>query len=144
MWGDPVELSHMLATARRQLNGLNCSHAKNWGAYPARVLSIMNNPSALVMKGFMVATMNPLSWDVVLRSTLSDQWRGPIPAEGALGSLTLHDVDHELRTQGFLFRHHCPDDRRSQVPSKRAAASLTLHDWNHEPHTQAFCPSSDS
>jgi hypothetical protein len=82
VWGDPVELPHMLVTARRQLNRLNCSHGKNWGANSSRALSFIKNPSAPVMKGFMVATMNPLNWDVVLRSTLSDQRRGQVPADG--------------------------------------------------------------
>jgi hypothetical protein len=82
VWGDPVELPHMLVTARRLLIGLNCSHVKNWGANSSLALSFIKNSSALVMKGFMVATMNPFSWDVVLRSTLSDQRRGQVPADG--------------------------------------------------------------
>jgi hypothetical protein len=84
VWGDPVELPHMLVTARRQLIGLNCSHVKNWGVNSSRALSFIKNPGAPVMKGFMVATMNPVSWDVFLRSALSDQWRGQVPADGAL------------------------------------------------------------
>ncbi len=82
VWGDPVKLPHMLVTARRLLIGLNCSHVKNWGANSSLALSFIKKPSALVMKGFMVATMNPFSWDVVLRSTLSDQRRGQVPADG--------------------------------------------------------------
>jgi hypothetical protein len=82
VWGDPVKLPHMLVTARRQLNRLNCSHVKNWGANSSLALSFIKKPSALVMQGFMVATLNPFSWDVVLRSTLSDQRRGQVPADG--------------------------------------------------------------
>jgi hypothetical protein len=58
----------------------------------------MMNPLHVVMKGFMVATMNPFSWDVVLRSALADQRRGQVSADGARGSLTLHDANHEPRT----------------------------------------------
>jgi hypothetical protein len=50
VWGDPVELPHMLVTARRRLIGLNCSHVKNWGANSSRALSFIKKPSALVMK----------------------------------------------------------------------------------------------
>ena len=97
-----MELPGALKVIRRPLIRLVCSHAKNWGASSVRALCFMMNPLLVVMKGFMVATMNPFSWDVVLRSALADQRRGQVPADGARGSLTLHDANHEPRTQGFL------------------------------------------
>jgi hypothetical protein len=68
-----VELPRIVLVVRRPLIRLVCSHAKNWAANSAHELSFMMNPLCSVMKGFMVATMNPLSWDVVRRSALSDQ-----------------------------------------------------------------------
>jgi hypothetical protein len=60
----PVELRCMEVVVRRPLIRLVCSHAKNWVADSAHELFFTMNPLCSVMKGFMVATMNPLSWDV--------------------------------------------------------------------------------
>jgi hypothetical protein len=69
----PVELRCMEVVVRRPLIRLVCSHEKNWVADSAHELFFRMNPLCSVMKGFMVATMNPLSWDVVRPSALSDQ-----------------------------------------------------------------------
>ena len=61
----PVELRCMEVVVRRPLIRLVYSHAKNWVADSAHELFFRMNPLCSVMKGFMAATMNPLSWDVV-------------------------------------------------------------------------------
>jgi hypothetical protein len=58
------------------------------GEFATRAFLIMN-PHRVIMKGFMVATMNPLSWDVVRRFAVSDQRHSHVPADEPRTSLTL-------------------------------------------------------
>jgi hypothetical protein len=59
---------------------------KELGSEPVRALCYVVNPFRVVMNGFMVATMNPFSWDDVRRSAFSDQRRGQAPAGEPRGS----------------------------------------------------------
>ena len=68
----PVELPRVVVEVRRPLIQLVCSHRKNWAPDSAYELSFKMNPLCSVMKGFMVTTMNPLTWDVARASALSD------------------------------------------------------------------------
>jgi hypothetical protein len=69
----PIELPCKVVVIWRPLILLVCSHAKNWVADSPHDLFFRVKPLCSVMKGFMVATVNHLSWDVVRPSALSDQ-----------------------------------------------------------------------
>ncbi len=74
------------------------------------------NPFRVVMNGFMVATVNPLRWDDVRRSALSDQRRGQAPA----GDLANHEPfmigTMKVSRRDFLRRHLLRDDSAVTCP----------------------------
>jgi hypothetical protein len=73
----------MLVTARRRFVGLHCPHVKNWVANSSHALFFIKNPAAPVVKGFMVGTMNPFSWDVGVDPPCMTNGAAKCPRTGA-------------------------------------------------------------
>ena len=82
----PCAVAKRIACDWAAVESVGLFACKELGGEPVRALCYVVNPFGVVMNGFMVATMNPLGWDDVRRSALSDQRRGEMPAGEPRGS----------------------------------------------------------